>query len=94
MGRVRSAVACEHRQRVLRAIAAGSGAEGYVASIKDLAVAVGLAPSCARSSLQALVRAGHVRVVRRTYPDGGNAANAYFVTSSGVEKLSREQGGC
>lgn len=94
MGRVKSAVAYEHRLRVLREIGERCGAEGCIASIKDLAAASGLAPTCARSSLRALVRAGLVRVVHRVYPDGGNAENAYFMTAAGAEALGRGQGGC
>lgn len=94
MGRVKSHVAREHRLRVLRIIGESCGPEGYVASIKDLAAASGLAPSCARSSLQALSGAGLVSVVHRARPDGGNAENAYFVTAAGAEVLERGQGGC
>lgn len=94
MGRVKNAVAYEHRMRVLREIGERCGAEGCIASIKDLAAASGLAPSCVRSSLRALIRAGLVRVVHRAYPDGGNAENAYFTTDAGAEALADGEGGC
>lgn len=87
MGRVKNAVAFKRRLCVLRTIAASCGAQGCIASTKDLAAAVDLSPSCVRSSLRALIRAGHIHVVHRTYPDGGNAENAYFVTAAGAEVL-------
>lgn len=91
VGRVKSAVACEHRLRVLRVIEEGCGPEGCVASFKDLAAAAGVTPTCARSSLRALVRAGLVRAECRTLPNGANGANAYFVTSQGAEVLGHRR---
>lgn len=91
VGRVKNSVAHEHRLRLLRIIGDGCGAEGCVASIKELAAAGGLTPACARSALRALVRTGLVRTVHRTYPDGGNAANAYFLTPEGTDELVRER---
>lgn len=90
MARVKNSIIAERRLRMLGLIYTRGGASGgCVASTKDLAETLSLSPMQMRGLMKSLSDAGLVRVVPRTYPNGGTAENAYFITPAGVEVLER-----
>ena len=90
MARVKDSIIAERRLRMLGLIYARGGASGgCVASTKELARALGLSPMQMRSLMKSLCGGGLVRVVSRTYPNGGTAENAYFITPAGADALER-----
>lgn len=93
MARVKDSVIAERRQRMLRLIYENSqGASGCIASTRSLAEGLGLSPMQMRGLMKSLAGAGLVRVVPRTYPNGGTAENAYFLTPAGVEAAAAVRG--
>lgn len=90
MARVKNSIIAERRLRMLGLIyERGGGAGGCVASTKELAQVLGLTTMQMRGLMKSLSEGGLVRVVGRTYPNGGTAENAYFVTPAGAEALKR-----
>lgn len=96
MARVKDSVIAERRLRMLGLVSErGGGSDGCVASTKELARVLGLSPMQLRGLVKSLSDGGLVRVVPRTYPNGGTAENAYFVTPAGAEALERgDAAGC
>ena len=89
MARVKNSVIVERKQRMLRLIYENSqGTSGCIASTRSLAEGLGLSPMQMRGLMKSLVDAGLVRVVPRTYPNGGTAENAYFLTPAGIESAA------
>lgn len=90
MARVKNSVIAERKLRILRLMYdRGGQSGGCVASTKELAEALGITTMQLRGLMKSLSDGGLVRVVGRTYPNGGTAENAYFVTPAGVEGLER-----
>lgn len=90
MARVKNSVIIERKHCMLGLICARGGKTGgCVASTKDLAQALGLTPMQMRGLMKSLSDSGLVRIVPRTYPNGGTAENAYFITPAGAEVLKR-----
>lgn len=91
MARVKKSIIAKRRLRMLDLIhARGGESGGCVMAIKDLALVLGLSPMQTRGLMKSLSSDGLLRIVSRTYPNGGTAENAYFITPAGVEVLERE----
>lgn len=83
MGRVTEAEMDRRRRRLLALILDG-GADGAALSKKAMAQAMGLSPTQARSLVKSLEKGGLVSVRPRFGTDGGQLANAHFVTERGL----------
>lgn len=91
MARIKDSIIAERRLRVLGLIYdRRDQSGGYVASTKEMAQTLGITTMQLRGLMKSLSDGGLVRVMGRTYPNGGTAENAYFVTPAGVEGLERE----
>lgn len=90
MARVKNSIIIERKQCMLSLIyERGGKTGGCIASTKDLAEALDLTPMQMRGLMKSLSDSGMVRIVPRTYPNGGTAENAYFITPAGAEVLKR-----
>ncbi|WP_101721115.1 hypothetical protein [Eggerthella timonensis] len=89
MARVKNSIIAERKLHALCFILLHQEeSAGYIASTRDMAKSLGLSEAQLRGVKKSLVEAGLVRVVSRTYPNGGTAENAYFLTPAGIEALS------
>ena len=91
MGRVTQAEMDRRRRRLLALILDG-GADGAALSKKAMAQAMGLATTQVRSLVKSLEEDGLAIVRPRFGADGGQLANAHFVTERGLRWLWARRG--